>query len=419
MFSRLQSILLFAFCSCLLHAQQPAERWVEDLDALAEGLLERHPNLYTQTSVADFEATVTNLHAQLLTLDDQQILIELGRLVALGGDAHTTVGMNNTIGAAMHRLPIQMTVLEDGVFVTAGLEAHAELIGTRVVSINSVAIDEVIERISVLFAYENRSKQIGTVGAYASLLPALERVGIIEDHLAKSLVVTIASDGEDEQFVLPCGPSVPGQRWVNFIQRLPQPWPLAYRKQSGYYASDFIAEHRAMYIAYNRCREAPDLPMADFVAFIMRKSDELDAQRIIIDMRWNGGGDETVIWPLWKALEGSERFANKGDIIGLISRQTFSSAMSNSQQLRENCGAILIGEPTGGKPNHFGALSSFTLPNSGIVIRHSTRWFQKVEGDPDAVTPDVLVPLRSEPLFAGIDETLDAALHYIWAGSAD
>ena len=148
----------------------------------------------------------------------------------------------------------------------------------------------------------------------------------------------------------------------------------------------------------------------------MTKSDELDAQRIIIDLRFNGGGDETVIWPLWQALEKSERFSDKGDIIGLISRQTFSSAMSNSHQLRDTCGAVLIGEPTGGKPNHFGQLSSFTLPNTGITISHSTKWFQKIEGDPDAVHPDVLIPWRSDPLFTGQDPVLEAALTYEPAG---
>ncbi|MEZ6164493.1 MAG: hypothetical protein R3B67_08670 [Phycisphaerales bacterium] len=87
--------------------------------------------------------------------------------------------------------------------------------------------------------------------------------------------------------------------------------------------------------------------------------------------------------------------------------------MSNAQQLRDGCKSdLLIGEPTGGKPNHFGQLGSFTLPNSGLRISHSTRWFQKVEGDPDSVHPDVLTPWRSEALFGGRDEVLEAALAY-------
>lgn len=409
--SRFTALLLLGLLACVSNAQVSNAQWGEDLDTLAEQLLTRHPNFYTKHTVDEFENAFESLYARLDELDDQQKVIEINRLVALGGDAHTTVGFG-TYGDAMRRLPMQLMVLEDGVFITGAPESHQELIGHRVVSINAVPIDEVLDRVSVLFAYENESKRIGTSAWYATMLPALQGVGVIPDHHAEMLTVTLEHDGERETQELPC--ELPGKlgKWTSFVQQLPQPWPLAYRKQGGYYQSDFIAGHRAFYVAYNRCREAEDLPMKDFVEFVMRKCDELDAQRIIIDLRFNGGGDETVIWPLWQALEQSERFRDKGDIIGLISRQTFSSAMSNSHQLRDNCGAVLIGEPTGGKPNHFGQLGSFTLPNSGLRISHSTRWFQKVEGDPDSVHPDVLIPWRSEALFGGRDEVLEAALAY-------
>lgn len=408
----------FALCMLLLGliapmsgAQTSTDNWKADLDVLAERLLERHPNFYTRHSVEEFEDALESLANRLDALDDEQIVMALARVVAMGGDSHTTVNAG-AIGQRMRRLPLQLVVLSDGVFVNAAPKAHEALIGRRVVSINGMAIDEVLERVSQLFAYENESKRVLTGAGYAVLLPALREAGVIDDHHAAALPITLEHEGERKTLRLPCAPQTRDQNWVSFIQKLPQPWPLAYRKQRGYYASDFIAEHKAMYVAYNACREAPDLPMARFVEFIVSKSDELDAQRIIIDLRFNGGGDETVIWPLWKALAGSERFKDKGAIIGLISRQTFSSAMSNSHQLRDDCGAVLIGEPTGGKPNHFGELSSFTLPNSGVTISHSTKWFQKVEGDPDAVHPDVLIPWTSADLFTGHDATLGAALSY-------
>lgn len=392
--------------------------WESDLDTLADGLLTRHPNFYTKTSVEEFESALGDLFERIGTIDDQLMAIEVSRLVALGGDAHTTVGFGE-IGADMRQLPIRLMVMEDGVFVTQAVDTHEEHIGSRVVSINSVPIDEVLDRVSMLFAYENESKRMGTSAWYATLLPALRAVDVIGDHHATELVVALSKEDEVHTHTLDTIDGHTGARWVSFVHQLEQPWALAYRKQGGYYQSDFIPEHRAFYIAYNRCREAPDLPMAQFVEFVMSKCDELDAHRIIIDLRFNGGGDETVIWPLWQALEKSERFRDPGDIIGLISRQTFSSAMSNSHQLRDNCGAILIGEPTGGKPNHFGQLSRFELPHSGLTISHSTRWFQKIEGDPDAVHPDVLIPWRSVPTFAGQDPVMEAALNYVHLRSED
>lgn len=392
-------------------AQVSHDGWKNDLDILADGLLTRHPNFYAKTSVEDFEETLGDVFDRVGTIDDQMMTMEICKLVALGGDAHTTVGFGK-IGNQMRRLPIRLMVMEDGVFITFATQEHQSLIGAQVLSIHDVPITDVLDRVCVLFAYENESKRIGTSAWYGTLLPALRSVGVIEDHLAEQVSITVRNEDNEETIELETIDDQQSHRWVSFVQLLDQPWAIAYRKQGGFYQSDYIPEHRTFYVAYNRCREAENLPMEDFVAFVMSKCDELDAQRIIIDLRFNGGGDETVIWPLWKALEQSERFKDPGDIIGLISRQTFSSAMSNSHQLRDNCGAILIGEPTGGKPNHFGQLSRFELPNSGLTISHSTRWFQKVEGDPDAVDPDVLIPWRSTPTFAGEDPVMEAALSY-------
>jgi hypothetical protein len=408
---RFLTVVVVGFFNVCVHAQVSSAQWEQDLDALADGVLTRHPNFYTQTSVEEFEAALGQVFDRVGTIDDQMMVMEICRLVALGGDAHTTVGFG-AIGKAMRRIPIRLMVMEDGVFVTFAIQEHQELIGSEVVSINGVLIGEVLERVTELFAYENASKRMGTSAWYGTLLPALRSVGVIDDHTLEKVTVALRRDGEEQVHELATITGGEAQQWISFVQLLEQPWPIAYRKQGGYYQSDFIAEHRAFYVAYNRCREAQDLPMDKFVAFVMSKSDELDAERIIIDLRFNGGGDETVIWPLWQALEKSERFSDPGDIIGLISRQTFSSAMSNSHQLRDNCGAVLIGEPTGGKPNHFGQLSRFPLPNSGLTISHSTRWFQKVEGDPDAVHPDILIPWRSGPVFSGEDPVMEAALTY-------
>ncbi len=412
--------IVVSFWCTLADASEPISdaQWESDLDSLADGLLTRHPNFYTKMSVEEFESAFNDLFERIGTIDDQLMTIEVSRLVALGGDAHTTVGFGE-IGADMRQLPIRLMVMEDGVFVVHAVDTHTEHIGSRVVSINSVPINEVLDRVSVLFAYENESKRMGTSAWYATLLPALRAVDVIGEHHALELEIELYTEDEVRTHTMGTIDGRSEARWVSFVHQLEQPWAIAYRKQGGYYQSDFIPEHRAFYVAYNRCREAPDLPMAQFVEFVMSKCDELDAQRIIIDLRFNGGGDETVIWPLWQALEKSERFKYPGDIIGLISRQTFSSAMSNSHQLRDNCRAILIGEPTGGKPNHFGQLSRFELPHSGLTISHSTRWFQKVEGDPDAVHPDVFIPWRSVPTFAGQDPVMEAALNYVHQTSED
>jgi len=407
----LQFFLVCVLCFSA-RGQMTSEQWRADLDALAEGLLEKHPDFYTKHTVEQFEDALAKLDEQLDTLDDQQIVMELSRLVAMGGDSHTGIGLGDFAGE-MRQLPIEFVVLDDGVFIHTATNEHKELIGRELFSINSVPIDEIIERVGELFGHENHWKLINSGAWYARLIPSLAAVGIVDRFDQPSIQIELASGDESESIGL--ATVIAGQReelgWVSFLESI-DPQPFMYQMKRGYYGSRFLEEHGVMYVAYNSCREAADFPMERFAGFITTKSDELDARRLIIDLRFNGGGDETVIWPFMKALEQSERFADKGDIIVLTSRYTYSSAMSNAHQFRDRCGAVLMGEPTGGKPNHFGQLGSFTLPNSGLTVHHSTKYFHKVEGDPDAVHPDVRIGVTADDFFSGKDPVLDAAIGY-------
>ena len=392
-------------------AQLTPEQWQEDIDYLAENLLERHPNFYTLHTVDEVEDAIDVLDAKLETLDDEQIVMEISRLVAMGGDAHTTVGLNS-YAQAMHKLPIQCIVLSDGVYISAADKRYADLIGAQILKFGQTDADEAIERVSVLFGHENHWKVINAGSYYVTLLPALEAVGIAPDHLAATFALTIKDDQGEREVELDCVPPTTRQAWTSFAEAFGDHMPLAYRKSRGYYQTDFLADSKTMYLAYNKCKDSEDFPMKLLIEFIMTKSEELDANRLIIDLRFNGGGDETVLWPMMDALKASERFQDKGDIIVMTSRWTFSSAMTNAHQLRERVGAVLIGEPTSGKPNHFGQLKSFKLPNSQLTISHSTKTFHKVEGDPDAVYPDIQIEVNSADFFAGNDPVLEAAINY-------
>ena len=64
----------------------------------------------------------------------------------------------------------------------------------------------------------------------------------------------------------------------------------------------------------------------------------------------------------------------------------------------------------GNKPNHFGQVQAVTLPNTGMVLQYSTKTFYRVEGDPETLAPDVVVPVVSADWFAGRDAAVEAVL---------
>lgn len=409
--------LLSTLCATAF-GQLTAEQWQADIKMLGENLRGRHPDFFTSLTAEEFEDAIDALSAQLATLDDQQIVMEISRVVAMGGDAHTNVGFN-AVAKAMHKLPIQCIVLADGLFISAADKRYEDLVGAQVVRFGETDALEAINLAGALFAHENKWKLINGGSSFVTILPALAAVGIAPEYDADSFTITVKDEEGKRTVDLDCTVPTTRRRWVSFVEFFDGEMPMAYKKSRGLYQSEFIADHKTMYVAYNKCQDAEDFSFKLFTQFIMEKSEELDARRIVIDLRINGGGNERVLWTMIDALKESSRFRDHGDIIALTSRYTFSSAMSNAQQLRDRVGAVLIGEPTGGKPNHFGEVRSFELPNSKLMIFHSTKYFRKVEGDPDAVYPDVRIEVGAEDFFAGNDPVLDAALGYEAAGESD
>ncbi len=94
----------------------------------------------------------------------------------------------------------------------------------------------------------------------------------------------------------------------------------------------------------------------------------------------------------------------------LIGRGTFSSALLNAMELKDQTQATLAGEPTGGKPNHFGEVRTFTLPHSGLTVFHSTKYFVRVPGNPLSLEPDRRIPITFKDFEAGTDPVLEAVL---------
>jgi hypothetical protein len=112
--------------------------------------------------------------------------------------------------------------------------------------------------------------------------------------------------------------------------------------------------------------------------------------------------------PLLSALERRPRWSSGEGLYTIIGRATFSSALMNAFDLKSRTRAILAGEPTGGKPNHFGQVSSFILPTSRVQVFHSTRFFRLTESDPQSLEPDIFVEITSQDFLEGRDPVLEA-----------
>lgn len=81
--------------------------------------------------------------------------------------------------------------------------------------------------------------------------------------------------------------------------------------------------------------------------------------------------------------------------------------MIDAHQLREELGAVLVGEPTAQKPDDSGEVRGIVLANTGRGLHTSTMRSRILDDDRPGLEPDVRVDLRCADRLAGCDPRED------------
>lgn len=156
-----------------------------------------------------------------------------------------------------------------------------------------------------------------------------------------------------------------------------------------------------------------------YVKDMFRKVKEHNIQNIIVDLRNNGGGNSKVANEFIRYLdidkyktgisqrrkgifvitEGDEEYKNhkyadmlfKGNVYVLTSNNTFSSAMTFTELIKENDLGLVIGEPPSNSPNCYIDCSVFMTPNAKIQLRISTKQSFAINQDStdELIQPDI------------------------------
>lgn len=119
--------------------------------------------------------------------------------LSLVGDAHTTAYPSDYF---MSVLPWNIKKFDEGWFILILDKAHEQYLGTRVVAINDVPIDEVVERTRQVISYEADTWLWQKVPDVLIWKDALEYLDIVEPD--EPVLVTVeTAQGAEETFELP------------------------------------------------------------------------------------------------------------------------------------------------------------------------------------------------------------------------
>ena len=128
-----------------------------------------------------------------------------------------------------------------------------------------------------------------------------------------------------------------------------------------------------------------------------------DVDKIIFDMRFNGGGNSSQGTAFIEKLAAYLKKNPNKRLFVVLGRNTFSSAILNAMDFKRLTNAVFIGEETAGKPNHFGEVKNFQLPNSGLSVGYSTKFFKNSDENINTIKPNVTIEMSFSGFTKGID----------------
>jgi hypothetical protein len=385
-----------------------ADKWREDIAYLGTELPKRHKNLFSKMTREQWDSSIKTLQDQVPGLSEPEILVGLKKLFALIGDQHSDISVFEN--GRLKRFPIAMYWFKDGVYVVGA--ADPVLLGCRITKIGDMDIDRACDAVSTLFPHDNDSVIKKNAAPYLAFPDILHSLKLTAERDSAAFTV-VDADGKTTSVIARPVASL-SEAKMSFIRSgAPASAPLYMKNMSKAYWVERLDSEGVIYFQYNKCADTPDYPLATFTSDLNKLLAEHADDRLVIDLRNNGGGNSSLLDPLIDDLKSNSNFNRKGKLFVIVGRQTFSSAVMNSARLRYETKAIFFGETAGGAANHFGEVREFALPNSGLSVYYSTKYFQCApDGASSAIAPDVAITPTFAEFKAGKDPVLDGIISY-------
>jgi tetratricopeptide (TPR) repeat protein len=394
------------------------EGWRYDLQFLAREVKRRRYAPFRSITETEFDAAVGRIQAAIPRLTDMQIIIELMKLLAGVRDGHTLIYGISERPEFRQNLAIDFGLFEEGLFITAADRRYEDLLGAQVQKFGEWTVEEVLRALNPLIGRDNEMapKVMGPVRMRT--LPLLHGLGLIPN--ADKVALTIVDrQGKVRVVTLPADCEIPSRRlwdglptgWKSFQDLLGGQTPLYLKNRYADYWFEHLPEAKTVYFQFNHVRNNEQEPLATFCDRLFKFINEQAVERLVIDLRWNNGGDTTIVQPLIHGLIRSDRINQRGKLFIIIGRKTFSAAQNTATYIERYTRVIFVGEPTGSSPNFIGEDNGFELPYSKLMANVSDLYWQS--SWPDDHRPWIAPLLYAPPTFEAYRSNHDPALEAI------
>ncbi len=304
------------------------EAWAIAIDTLISERERIHPNPYHGIDKATYRAAADDLAAQIPTLTDDQALAGITRLAAMPGwkgrDGHSGI-FPFLPEDGTHAYPLRFWRFSDGLVITTARAPYEDLIGSRVTAVAGRPIDEVMALAEPMAPRDNPSNLLAYGPLYMRQSELLAGVGVI-DQVGPAVFSVVDRDGTARDVTVEPIPAADDVVWTDALPLiLPTRDAMWLRDRAERIWWRFLEDSKTLYVQYNEVMSTGSVPDE-----LLARVAQGGVERVVVDLRNNGGGDNHRYGPLLAALQDPSI-----DRPGSASRPDRSADVLRGGQLRD------------------------------------------------------------------------------------
>lgn len=366
-----------------------------------------------------------------------QLRAALMRIAALADNGHT--GVFSGEHRRPNAVPLRVSSFADGLYVLRAKAPYSDLLGAQVVAIDGQPAETVLAKLDTLHggtpAWRRTNSEIwvqspemlngiGVAPKSDVTVWTLRRKdgSLVERSLKGEPLAKDESFEEATRWLSPEPLDKEPRTW----RALPVPLPLPLRDFNKTFRREGLANSCVLFLQMKAVVDGPDEKIGDW---LRETADAMAAGNpcaLILDMRYNTGGDYTNTWAFTHKLP--DLMQPGARVFILTGPQTFSATITTTAFIKETLGdrAVIVGEPIGDRLKFLSEGNSGCLPNSGICFHYSTgmhdysapctdwhvcfwlNWLYPVRVK--TLAPDETIHLRFTDYLAGRDPVFERAL---------
>ncbi|TYP75277.1 tetratricopeptide repeat protein [Aquimarina intermedia] len=294
--------------------------------------------------------------------------------------------------------------------------------GAKVLKVGETPIDKALELIHPVVPIENE-QYFKAYGLRFLLSPeVLHAQGIIPE-LSENVTLTLEKEGKVYEHVFETIPvkdkpkafnfTLPTAQWLTARNTDTTPLYLKHFEDKLYYF-EYLEDIKTLYVRQSSVFDDANETLEQFYDRMFEFIDKHSIEKLVYDVRLNGGGNNYNNLPLIKGLLARPKINKKGSFYFIIGRDTFSACQNLTNEITRYTEAILVGEPTSENVNFYGDARPVLLPNSKITAYLSYIWWQDMPALENAkwTAPSIPVTMSFNDYKRNQDPVLEAALTF-------